>query len=78
MDFLKKLPADIHKRALKKLVMINLYKNLLDFKTPPKNCFEALKGDRQGQYSIRINDQWRICFKWFDSHAFDVEIVDYH
>jgi len=77
-EYSKKLPANIQKRALNKLMMINLYKNLSDFKTPPKNCFEALKGNRQGQYSIRINDQWRICFRWFDNNAFDVEIVDYH
>ena len=76
--FSKKIPVDIQKRALNKLIMVNLYKNLSDFKTPPKNYFEALKGDRQGQYSIRINDQWRICFNWLDNNAFNVEIVDYH
>jgi len=76
--FSKKIPADIQIRALSKLSMINNYKNLSDFKIPPKNCFEVLKGDRQGQYSIRINNQWRICFRWLDNNAFDVEIVDYH
>jgi len=74
----KKFPADIQKRALKKLMMINYANCLTDLKVPPKNCLEALKGNRQGQYSIRINDRWRICFKLLDNHAFEVEIVDYH
>ncbi len=76
--FYKKLPPDVQKRALKKLVILNLAKTLSDLKILPSNKFEALKGNRQGQYSIRINDQWRICFRWLDNHAFDVEIVDYH
>jgi len=58
--------------------MLNLAKYLSDFKIPPRNHFEALKGNRQGQYSIRINDQWRICFNWLDNNVFNVEIVDYH
>ena len=77
-EYSKKIPADIQKRSLKKLMMIEYAECLTDLKNPPKNCLEALKGDRQGQYSIRINDQWRVCFKWLDNHAFDVEIVDYH
>lgn len=74
----KKLPADIQKTALRKLLLIDAATVISDLKVPPKNCLESLKGDRQGQDSIRINDQWRICFKWLDNHAFNVEIVDYH
>ena len=58
--------------------MINHALNLIDLKVPPSNKLEKLKGDRESQYSIRINDQWRICFKWIDNNVFDVEIVDYH
>lgn len=74
----KKLPVDIQKIALKKLMMIECANCLSDLKNPPKNHLEALNAKRQGQYSIRINDQWRICFKWLDNDAFNVEIVDYH
>ena len=74
----KKLPTDIQKRALHKLRMLNVADALEDLKVPPSNYLEALKGDRQGQYSIRINDQFRICFRWLDNQSFDVEIVDYH
>ena len=77
-EFSKKLPADIQKRALHKLRMLNIAGVLDDLKVPPSNHLEALKGDRQGQYSIRINDQFRICFRWLDNQSFDVEIVDYH
>jgi len=77
-EYSKKLPYDIQKTALKKLMMIEYANCLADLKNPPKNCLEALKGNRQGQYSIRINDQWRICFKWFENDAFEVEIIDYH
>lgn len=77
-DFSKKLPQGIQKRALQKLRMISIAEILEDLKVPPNNHLEALKGDRQGQYSIRINDQFRICFRWLDNQAFDVEIVDYH
>lgn len=77
-DFSKKLPHDIQKRALQKLRMINIAEALEDLKIPPNNHLEALKGNRQGQHSIRINDQFRVCFRWFDNQAFDVEIVDYH
>lgn len=58
--------------------MLNNAQNLSDLKAPPGNRLEALKGSRKGQHSIRINQQWRICFKWKGAHAFDVEIVDYH
>lgn len=74
----KRLPPDIQKRALVKLAMIHHAQVLEDLKVPPANRLEALKGDRQGQHSIRINNQWRICFRWQDNDAFDVEITDYH
>ena len=76
--FSKKLPSDIQKIALRKLFMLESAFNIDDLKKPPNNKLELLKGDRQGQYSIRINNQWRICFKWLDNSAFDVEIIDYH
>jgi len=76
--FSKKLPQDIQKRALKKLMMLNIASTIDDLKIPPSNHLEILSGNRQGQYSIRINDQYRICFRWLDNHSFDVEIVDYH
>ena len=72
------LPADIHRRARRKLRMLHRSINLNDLRVPPGNRLEQLHGDRAGQHSIRINDQWRICFRWQDSDAFDVEIVDYH
>jgi len=74
----KKLPVDIQQVALRKLRMINNAKNLNDLKIPPANNLEKLKGDREGQHSIRINDRWRICFKWNDGDAHEVEIADYH
>lgn len=77
-EFSKKLPHDIQKRALQKLRMLNVATCLDDLKIPLSNHLEVLLGDRQGQYSIRINDQFRVCFKWLDNHSFDVEIVDYH
>lgn len=64
--------------ARRKLRQIEIAGRLEDLKVPPGNRFEALKGDRSGQYSIRINDQWRVCFRWTDAGAEDVEIVDYH
>ena len=64
--------------VLRKLDMIDFAEVLGDLRVPPGNRLEALKGDRQGQHSIRINDRWRICFVWRDDGAYDVEIVDYH
>jgi proteic killer suppression protein len=64
--------------ALKKLLLVHRSRDLDDLRVPPGNRLEALSGDRQGQHSIRINDQWRICFVWKDGDAHDVEIVDYH
>ena len=75
---IKSLPADIQKRAFTKLLMLNAANSVTDLRIPPSNHLEALSGDRKGQYSIRINDKYRICFKWKDNDAFDVEIVDYH
>lgn len=77
-DRSKKLPGDIQQVALRKLKMLNRSQNLQDLRVPPSNRLERLKGDRKGQYSIRINDQWRICFHWERGDAYDVEIVDYH
>jgi toxin HigB-1 len=74
----RKLPSDIQQVALRKLRMINNAINLNDLRIPPANRLEKLAGDREGQYSIRINDQWRICFEWRSSDAFNIEIADYH
>jgi len=74
----KKLPIDIQNIARRKLRMINNALNINDLRIPPANRLEFLKGKRARQYSIRINDQWRICFVWNGNDAFDVEIVDYH
>lgn len=77
-DWSSRLPGEIQQAARKKLRMINNAQTLEDLRIPPANRLEALKGDRRGQYSIRINQQWRVCFVWQDSHTYDVEIVDYH
>jgi len=74
----RRLPGDIQVSALRKLRILNNAKRLDDLRVPPGNRLEALKGNRAGQHSIRINDQWRICFLWKDNHAHQVEIVDYH
>jgi proteic killer suppression protein len=74
----KKFPADVQSRALQKLALLEVAQELGDLREPPGNRLEALKGDRKGQMSIRINNQWRICFVWEDGDASDVEIVDYH
>jgi len=74
----RRLPKDIQQVALRKLRMINNAVSLTDLKIPPANRLEKLLGDRAGQFSIRINDQWRICFEWRESDAFNVEITDYH
>ena len=68
----------IESAARRKLLMIDAAVQLQDLRVPPGNRLEALKGDREGQYSIRINEQWRVCFRWRDGDAHDVEIVDYH
>lgn len=74
----RKLPADIQRAAQRKLAMLDAAESLDDLHVLPGNRLEKLSGSRAGQYSIRINDQWRICFRWKDGHAHDVEIVDYH
>jgi proteic killer suppression protein len=74
----RKLPADIQQVARRKLRMLNNAVSLDDLRIPPANRLEALKGERKGQHAIRINDQWRICFRWKAGDAHDVEIVDYH
>jgi proteic killer suppression protein len=74
----KLLPSALHQKARIKLARIGAATNLQDFQELRGNHFEALKGDRKGQWSIRINDQFRICFKWDGKDAFEVEIVDYH
>jgi toxin HigB-1 len=73
-----KLPGDIQQIALRKLRMINYAQNIYDLRIPPSNRLEKLGADRKGQYSIRINDQWRICFVWKENNAYNVEITDYH
>jgi proteic killer suppression protein len=74
----RKLPATIQQVALRKLRMINNATSLTDLRVPPANRLEKMSGDRVGQWSIRINDQWRICFEWREGDAYHVEIVDYH
>ena len=74
----KKLPKDIQRAARRKLLYLDDAEDLQDLLAPPGNRLEKLKGDRAGQYSIRINDQWRICFQWSGNKAKNVEIVDYH
>jgi proteic killer suppression protein len=74
----RRLPAQIQRVARRKLLLLHQARRLDDLRVPPGNRLEALKGDRAGQQSIRINDQWRICFRWQTEDAFDVEIVDYH
>ena len=74
----RKLPQDIQQVALRKLRMLNRVETLNELRLPPANRLERLHGDRAGQYSIRINDQWRICFEWQTGDAYNVEIADYH
>ena len=76
--FSKKLPNEIQAVAYRKLVMIHRSSNLEDLRIPPANQLEPLKGSRKGQYSIRVNKQWRICFRFKNGNFHDVEIVDYH
>jgi toxin HigB-1 len=77
-EFSRRLPQEIQEVARRKLRMINNARVIADLRVPPANRLEALKHDRAGQYSIRINDQWRICFRFANGQASDVEIVDYH
>jgi proteic killer suppression protein len=74
----RRFGAELQRVALRKLRMLDAAQSLEDLRVPPGNRLERLRGDRSGQHSIRINDQWRICFRWRGSDAHDVEIVDYH
>ena len=74
----RQFPPSIQQVALRKLRMLNRAISIVDLRVPPANRLEKLRGGRSGQWSIRINDQWRLCFRWHEGHAFDVEIVDYH
>ena len=74
----KRFPADVAKRAARKLEYVDLAVTVEDLRTPPGNRLHALEGDRKGQHSISINDQWRICFRFEDGDAYDVEVCDYH
>jgi toxin HigB-1 len=74
----KKLARTLQRSALRKLVMLDAAQSLQDLRVPPGNRLEKLVGKRTGQYSIRINDQWRLCFEWSDGDAYEVEIADYH
>ncbi len=76
--FSKKLPQNIQRFAARKLTMLHFAASLSDLRIPPANRLEALGGNRSGLYSIRINQQWRICFEWHQDGAYSVEIVDYH
>jgi proteic killer suppression protein len=73
-----KFARDVGRAALRKLLLLNAAESLNDLRVPPGNRLEKLSGGRKGQYSIRINDQWRLCFRWHNSDAYEVEIVDYH
>jgi proteic killer suppression protein len=77
-EFVKRLDRRMQQRAREKLKYLDSAADLRDLMIPPSNQLESLKVDRQGQHSIRVNKQWRVCFKWKDGDAFDVEIVDYH
>ena len=74
----KKLPQSIQRIAMKKLWLLHAATQINDLRVPPSNHLETLKGNRKGQHSIRVNQQWRVCFSWYKGNAFEVEIVDYH
>ena len=74
----RRFPSQIHRSARRKLLLLHQARNLNDLRSPYGNHLEALKGNREGQHSIRVNDQWRVCFRWQGEDAHDVEIVDYH
>ncbi len=74
----RRIPADVAKRAVRKLEQVNAATRIEDLRVPPGNRLHSLEGDRQGQYSIAVNDQWRICFQFRDGDAYDVEFCDYH
>ena len=74
----RRLPPDVQRRAHRKMLLLDAAEALNDLRVPPGNRLERLSGDKAGQYSIRVNDQWRICFRWERGDAYDVEIADYH
>jgi Plasmid maintenance system killer protein len=76
-EAVRRFPAELQRTMLRKLVVIDAAEALDDLRSPPGNRLEKLKGNRAGQHSIRINDQWRLCFRWQDGDAYDVELVDY-
>lgn len=77
-ELVTRLPQDIQRRAMMRLARIDAAVTLDDLRIPPSHRLEALKGNRIGQWSIRVNDQWRVCFRWENGDAYDVELVDYH
>ena len=77
-EVVRRWSSDLQRLALRKLVLVDAAEALGDLRVPPGNRLEKLSGRRAGQYSIRINDQWRICFRWRDGDAYDVEVTDYH
>ncbi len=78
LEYSRKLPLHIQETAMEQLWMIDSAKDINDLRLPLSNHLEKLKGDRKGQYSIRINRQWRICFNWKENNAYNLEIIDYH
>ena len=74
----RRLPLSVQRIAQRKLAVLHASESVQDLRVPPGNRLERLSGDREGQHSIRVNDQWRICFRWSEGDAYDVEIVDYH
>jgi proteic killer suppression protein len=74
----KRVPPAVQRPALRKLILLDAAESLDDLRVPPGNRLERLRGDRAGQYSIRVNDQWRICFRWENADAYEVEATDYH
>ena len=77
-ELVRRWGSDVRRLALRKLRMLDAAVSLDDLRVPPGNRLERLRGDRAGQWSIRVNDQWRLCFEWRESDAYDVELVDYH
>ena len=74
----RRYPVELHRAMLRKLVQLDAAERLDDLRAPPGNRLEKLRGDRAGQHSIRVNDQWRVCFTWREADAYDVEVADYH
>jgi proteic killer suppression protein len=77
-DRVRRWSPALQRSALRKLLILDAADELRDLRSPPGNRLEKLTGDRAGEYGIRVNDQWRVCFRWTDGHAHDVEMVDYH